>query len=101
MRVTSNPRSRARQAKRFAAGLAFFVLGGTTAAAWSVVHQPDTARARPRPSMATTAASADRIAVSPGALRQAYAAGLVDRPVKSILNVPGRMQYGDYRWDDH
>jgi len=102
MRAKSNSRSRARRAKRFAAGLAFFVLGGTTAAAWSVARHPESAKAAPRQVAATTLSpvSADRIAVSPDALRQAYAAGLVDRPVKSILNVPGRMQYGDYRWDD-
>jgi lipoprotein-anchoring transpeptidase ErfK/SrfK len=98
MRSISNPRSGTRKAKSFAAGFAFFVLGGTTAAAWSVARHPDGAKAAPRQVAAPT--QADRIAVSPDALRQAYAAGLVDRPIKSILNVPGRMQYGDYRWDD-
>ena len=43
---------------------------------------------------------ADRILVSADSLKQAYAAGLVDRPIKSLLNVPDRMTYGDYRWDD-
>lgn len=90
---------RARRAKRFAVGLAFFLLGGTTAAALSVARSPDPAKAAPRQA-ATASAPADRIMVSANALREAYAKGLVDRPIRSILNVPGRMHYGDYRWDD-
>ena len=90
---------RNRRAKRLAAGLAFFVLGGTTAAALSLARQPDPANAAPRKLSATTAAPS-RIPVSADALREAYVAGLVDRPIVSILNVPGKMNYGDYRWDD-
>lgn len=41
-----------------------------------------------------------RIEVSPASVRDAYAEGLIARPIKTILNVPGRMTYGDYRWDD-
>jgi hypothetical protein len=99
MRAVAKPKGRAWRAKRFAVGLAFFVLGGTTAAALSVVRQPDGAKAAPH-RVAAAAASVDRIAVSPAALREAYAEGLVDRPIKSILNIPHRMHYGDYRWDD-
>ena len=33
-------------------------------------------------------------------VRQALAQGLIDRPIKSILNVPARMRYGDYRWNE-
>ena len=33
-------------------------------------------------------------------VRQALAQGLIDRPIKSVLNVPARMHYGDFRWDD-
>lgn len=33
-------------------------------------------------------------------VQQARAQGLIDRPIKSILNVPARMRYGDFRWDD-
>jgi hypothetical protein len=99
MRAVAKPKRRAWRAKRLALGLAFFALGGTTAAALSVVRQPDGANAAPRP-VAAVAAPTDRIPVSPAALREAYAAGLVDRPVRSILNIPHRMHYGDYRWDD-
>lgn len=83
--------------KRLIGGAAFFLLGGTTAAALSVAREPA------HPAIAETVAApatGNRIAVTPAAMRQALAAGQIDRPVKSILRVPERMQYGDYRWDD-
>ena len=88
-----------RSLKRFACGLAFFALGGTTAGALQMVRHGETAAAA-MPKRAAAAAPSDRIAVSASMLRQAYASGAIDRPIKSILNVPGRMHYGDFRWDD-
>ena len=88
-----------RSLKRFACGLAFFVLGGTTAGALQAVRHGETAVAA-TPKAAVAAAPSDRIAVPADMLRQAYASGAIDRPIKTILNVPGRMRYGDYRWDD-
>jgi lipoprotein-anchoring transpeptidase ErfK/SrfK len=86
-----------RSIKRLIGGAAFFLLGGTTAAALSVAREP----ARPAVAGPVAAAiPANRIAVTPAAMRQALAAGQIDRPVKSILRVPARMQYGDFRWDD-
>ena len=41
-----------------------------------------------------------RISLSPAQVRQAYSAGLIDRPIKSLLDVRDPMDYGDYRWDD-
>jgi lipoprotein-anchoring transpeptidase ErfK/SrfK len=41
-----------------------------------------------------------RIAIAPEQMRQAYAAGLIDRPIKSLLDVPKRMTYGDFVWND-
>jgi L,D-transpeptidase catalytic domain len=99
MRALRNPRSRARPAKRIATGLAFFALGGTTAATLSVARHPDGVKAATL-AVAVAPAPQDRIPVSADSLRAAYAAGQIDRPVKSILNVPDRMHYGDYRWDD-
>ena len=89
--------AKARRAKRLVGAAAFFLLGGTAAAALSFARQPGEAAARPAQSIQATS---DRIAVSPASLRAAYAAGLVDRPIKSVLNVPARMRYGDFRWDD-
>jgi lipoprotein-anchoring transpeptidase ErfK/SrfK len=43
---------------------------------------------------------AGRIAISPTQLREASAAGLVDRPIRSILDVRGPMHYGDFVWND-
>ena len=88
-----------RSLKRLACGLAFFALGGTTAGALQAVRHGETAAAA-TPERATAAAPSDRIAVPASMLRQAYASGAIDRPIKSILNVPGRMHYGDFRWDD-
>ena len=38
--------------------------------------------------------------LSPTQLREAFAAGLVDRPVKSLLDVPQPMTYGQFVWND-
>jgi hypothetical protein len=41
-----------------------------------------------------------RIAITPTQLGEAEAAGLVDRQVKSLLDVPKRMTYGEFVWND-
>jgi hypothetical protein len=41
-----------------------------------------------------------RIAVSPDQMRDAFASGLIDRPIRSILDVRGPMSYGDFVWND-
>jgi hypothetical protein len=41
-----------------------------------------------------------RIVISNSQLREAYAAGLIDRPIKSLLNVRSRLTYGDFVWND-
>src|SRR5205807_2321422 len=38
--------------------------------------------------------------IGPDQLKQAYAAGLIDRPVKSILDVRRPMKYGEFVWND-
>ena len=89
---------RSRRIKRLVGGVVFFLLGGTTAAAWSLARQPQQARAA-APYAAPTV-QADRIAVPQASLRQALAAGTIDRPIKTILNVPQPMRYGDFVWND-
>jgi lipoprotein-anchoring transpeptidase ErfK/SrfK len=89
---------RSRRIKRLVGGVAFFLLGGTTAAAWSLARQPQQARAA-APYAAPTI-QADRIAVPQASLRQALAAGTIDRPIKTILNVPQPMHYGDFVWNE-
>jgi hypothetical protein len=84
--------------RRSLIGIAAFALGGTTAAALSMGDAPD---ARPTKPVAHAAAlPPGRIAVAQASAREALAQGLILHPVSSILAVPGRMQYGDYRWDD-
>ena len=86
-----------RKIRRTAGAIAFFLLGGTTAAALSVrQHSQPAAAAAAEPQTAPDG----RIVLSPGSVHQALAAGLIDRPIKTILNVPARMSYGEFRWDD-
>ena len=76
-----------------------FSLGGAAAAAmFGQPHPPTHPATAPAPVQA--AAPAGRIAITPADLRQAYAAGLFDRPIETILDVRAPMAYGDYRWDD-
>lgn len=49
---------------------------------------------------APAAAVPGRIALSPAQVREAYAAGLIDRPIRSILAVAGPMRYGQFVWND-
>jgi hypothetical protein len=87
-----------RRIKRVAGGISFFLLGGTTAAALSFAREPQHASAAaPHVSQDSPA---DRIALPEVSLRQALAAGSIDRPIKTILNVHGRMSYGDFVWND-
>jgi hypothetical protein len=74
-----------------------FALGGTTAALLSGGNAP---HAQPAPIARHAAIQPDRVAVPQASARDALAQGLILRPVSTILAVPGRMQYGDYRWDD-
>jgi lipoprotein-anchoring transpeptidase ErfK/SrfK len=87
-----------RKVYRILGGAAFFLLGGMTAVALADAREPQHGTGVAQ--AAVPAVAADRILVSPAAVRQAYADGLIDRPIKSVLKVPDRMQYGDYRWDD-
>ena len=87
-----------RRIKRLTGGIAFFLLGGTTAAALSFAHQPQHASAT-APRVAAVAPP-DRIAVPAASLREALAQGSIDRPIKTVLNVSGRMTYGDFVWND-
>ena len=58
-----------------------------------VFHQPAAAPV-------VRSAPADRISVSPAEYEEAHAAGILERPVTSILKVPGPMRYGDFVWNE-
>ena len=91
-------RNRSHSRRRIIGGVLFFLLGATAAAGLSLARQPQAAVAAAV--AAAPAVPADRIAVPEASVREALAEGLIDRPIKSILNVPARMRYGDYRWND-
>jgi lipoprotein-anchoring transpeptidase ErfK/SrfK len=68
-------------------------------------YRPNASASAPRNS--TTVAPAipaalarGRVFLSNAQLDQALASGMLDRPVKSLLAVPSRMQFGDYVWND-
>ena len=44
--------------------------------------------------------NSDRIVFTAAEQRQAQADGVSDQPIRSILNVRAKMNYGDYRWND-
>jgi hypothetical protein len=83
--------------RRSIIGIVAFVLGGTTAAGLSIANAP---HARPAPPVAKAAATPGRVAVPEQSARVALGQGLILEPVRTILKVPGRMHYGDYRWDE-
>lgn len=41
-----------------------------------------------------------RVVVNPADMRQAMAAGLLDRPIKTMLDVRSPLTYGEFRWDE-
>ena len=84
---------------RLLLGIGSFILGGTTAATLSVGNhaQAPVAVAQPAP-QATLPPG--RTALAAASVRQALAEGQILRPVSTVLKVPQRMSYGEYRWDD-
>jgi lipoprotein-anchoring transpeptidase ErfK/SrfK len=74
-----------------------FALGGTTAALMSPAAAPHAVTAAP---VAKAVLPADRVGVPAASALQAERQGLILRPIATILAVPGRMQYGDYRWNE-
>jgi lipoprotein-anchoring transpeptidase ErfK/SrfK len=81
-----------------------FAVAGAATAAWfgmGAAHD----QLRPTPAAAAhvqpaPAAPPGRIAISAAQLREAYAQGLIDHPIKTILDVQTPMTYGDFKWDD-
>ena len=77
-----------------------FSLGGAAAAMLSL-GQPATKSTAPHAAQAAApAAWPGRVAIDPAEMRKAMAAGLFDHPVKTLLDVPNRMSYGEFRWDE-
>ena len=84
--------------RRALIGIGAFALGGATAAGFSLGNAPHAQPAPAKPS--APALRPGRIAVPTESAREAFAQGMILRPVSTLLAVRGRMHYGDYRWDD-
>lgn len=80
--------------------LALAGLATAAAAAWSsrMIDQHRLTAAKPAETYGWH--DKNRTYLSEAQLIQAKAFGLLDRDVRSILNVPKQMQYGDYVWND-
>ena len=87
-----------------------FVVAGSAAAFVMIARHPSGPRQYhappPRAPIVADGATepspplAGRIPISDAQLHEAEAAGLVDRPIKTILDVPQRMSYGEFVWND-
>lgn len=92
--------TRAELSKKYSitAAAVLSLIGGSAVAAIGMGRAPANApiatHAKVQP------ADADRIILPPSSVQQAYAAGTIDKPVRSVLNVPQRMRYGDFRWEE-
>ena len=86
--------------------LAIAGLATAAAAAWTsgLIDRRSTPAPKPAPAVKPEAfhswAGSDRTFLTEAQVLQAKALGLLDRDVKSVLNVHKRMQYGDYVWED-
>jgi hypothetical protein len=79
------------------ATLPLLLIGGAAATALALKgHEHATTGAQVR----TPALPQGRIAVAPAQLHEAFAAGLIDRPIKTILDVRSPMTYGQFVWND-
>src|SRR5438034_11767308 len=80
-----------------ASGIAWLGLRGPAPAAAPAVKS---AAHAPVPSPEPVPPAAGRVMLSPTQLGEALAGGLIDRPVKSLLDVPQPMTYGQFVWND-
>ena len=83
--------------KLLAASLPLLLIGGVAATALALRSQE---RVSAAPRLQTPTLPAGRIAVTPEQLREAFAAKLIDRPIKTILDVRTPMTYGQFVWND-
>ena len=71
-----------------------------TAGAAALSHGAFASRAEAAPLEVAPAPTPGRITLTPAQVREAYRAGLIDRPIRSILDIRGPMEYGEFRWND-
>ncbi len=86
---------------KLVAVIAFLLVGASTLAWFSASPSHERVDTVLAPAHASApAALSGRITISPAQLREAYAQGLVDQPIKTILDVRKPMTYGDFIWDE-
>jgi hypothetical protein len=83
--------------KLLVATLPLLLIGGAAATALALNGQE---RATTAAQIQSPTPPRGRIAVAPAQLREAFAAGLIDRPIKTILDVRSPMTYGQFVWND-
>jgi hypothetical protein len=83
--------------KLLVATLPLLLIGGAAATALALRGQEPVSAA---PRLQTPPPPRGRIAVTPAQLHEAFAAGLIDRPIKTILDVRSAMTYGQFVWND-
>lgn len=69
-------------------------------AALTLSDESQPARADAAAPQAASSPQPGRIMLTPAQVREAYRAGLIDRPIRSILDIGERMEYGEFRWND-
>lgn len=89
--------------RKLLAFMTFFTVAGV-ALAWLFASPPhqkvDAAVVKSVPTVPPAGTPSGRIAIGQAQLREAYAQGLIDRPIKSILDIRQPMSYGDFIWND-
>jgi lipoprotein-anchoring transpeptidase ErfK/SrfK len=76
------------------------LLAGGGAVAGLLWLRPAHDAPRTVPHVEAPAVPPGHIAVSTAQLHEAYAAGLIDRPIRSVLDVRKPMTYGEFIWND-
>jgi L,D-transpeptidase-like protein len=84
---------------KLAVMLPLLLIGSAAAVGFSWIG-PKHERAAAAPRAEAAVLPPGRIAVTPAQLHEAYAAGLIDRPIKSVLDVKSPMTYGEFIWND-
>ena len=77
------------------------VLGGTLAVTWRPVARASAPRPNAvlPPAVRVPPVQRRRVFLSKAQVDDALASGIIDRPIRSLLAVPYRMEFGDYVWN--
>src|SRR5437868_14495794 len=97
--TVSSSADRLRSMNKLAAALPLLIIAGAAAVGLTAGGRP---HQRPAPPLRieSPALPRGRIAVTPAQMHEANAAGLIDRPIKTILDVRSPMTYGQFIWND-